>query len=220
MAIDFIEACFQSWGNCGEQRGVDAINEILRDSATGFELTPFVTIQTDKPGGMFGRNVGRVIEHQYPQMIRVDSQYLHRETVQPAIGILSDSRFQCANQEFLAAHEHFRHGRFQECLNECLKVFESTLKIICHAKKWPYQQTDAAKQLIQICLNNGLIPTFGQQQLTSLRTLLESGIPTTRNKLSGHGQGVQPVDVPEAVAKYALHLTATTVVLLAESAQL
>lgn len=58
MALDFIEMCFQVRGNCGRQKGVDAINEILRDAAIGYELTPFVEIQTNKPG-----NLHRILWH-------------------------------------------------------------------------------------------------------------------------------------------------------------
>lgn len=44
--------------------------------------------------------------------------------------VLSDKRYKGASQEFLAANEHYRHGRYKECLNDCLKAFESTMKII------------------------------------------------------------------------------------------
>lgn len=77
--------------------------------------------------------------------------------------------------------------------------------------------TDTAKTLIDICLINDLIPTFTQQQLTSLRTLLESGVPTIRNKQAGHGQGVARHQVPPHLARLGLHLTASIVVLLVES---
>ncbi|MHC4406100.1 MAG: DUF7014 domain-containing protein, partial [Planctomycetota bacterium] len=94
------------------------------------------------------------------------------------------------------------------------------MKIVCHHKGWPYKQKDTAKVLITTCLDKGLVPTFSQQQLTSLRTLLESGVPTVRNKQSGHGQGMEQHDVPQHLARYALHLTAATVLLLADSAEL
>jgi hypothetical protein len=55
MALDFIEMCFQVWGHCGQQKGVDAINEVFRDAGIGYELTPFIEIQTNKPGSLFGR---------------------------------------------------------------------------------------------------------------------------------------------------------------------
>lgn len=38
-----------------------------------------------------------------------------------------------------------------------------------------------------------------------------------RNKTSGHGQGIEIVDVPQHLASYALHLAAANVVLLIEA---
>lgn len=42
----------------------------------------------------------------------------------------------------------------------------------------------------------------------------EAGVPTVRNKLGGHGQGAEQIEVPDYVAAYALHLTATNILLL------
>lgn len=137
--------------------------------------------------------------------------------ITPSLTLLSDPQFAGANEEFLKAHDHYRHGRHSECLVECLKTFESTMKIICDLKGWPYKATNTAKSLIQICLDNGLVPTFTQQQLTSLRTLMESGIPTIRNKQAGHGQGSTPRQVPPHFARFGLNSTAAIVVLLVES---
>jgi hypothetical protein len=100
------------------------------------------------------------------------------------------------------------------------EAFESTMKIICENKRWPYNQNDTASRLIKVCLDNGLVPTFSDTQLTSLRTLLESGVPTVRNKQGGHGQGVQRIQVADSVARFALHLTAAAILLLVESAGL
>jgi hypothetical protein len=49
--------------------------------------------------------------------------------------VLWSAKFDGANEEYLKAHEHYRHRRnkecLTECLTECLKAFESTMKIIC-----------------------------------------------------------------------------------------
>jgi len=51
------------------------------------------------------------------QMVRVDSQYLHSEAVKPALYLLgNEKRFKGANEEFLKAHEHYRHK--PECVND------------------------------------------------------------------------------------------------------
>lgn len=165
------------------------------------------------------RFVQHAIGYQYVsgQIVVQTHSMLHTETVLPALHLLSDPVFHGANQEYLEAHEHYRHGRYAECLVDCLKAFESTIKIICHSKGWPYSQNDTASKLIEVCLSHGLVPTFTQQQLTSLRTLLESGVPTLRNKQAAHGQGTQRHDVPAHLARFALHVTAAVIVLLVEA---
>jgi len=61
-----------------------------------------------------------------------------------------------------------------------------------------------------------LVPNYLQSQLTSLRSLFESGVPTIRNKLGGHGQGTISTKVDDSVASYALHLAASNIVFFAQ----
>lgn len=151
------------------------------------------------------------------EIVRVDSKLLHQEVVKPALALLHDPQFKGANDEFLTAHEHHRHGRQKECLVECLKAFESTMKTVCALRGWQVDGNATARPLIDACLDNGLFPRYLETQLNSLRTLLTSGVPTARNRQAGHGQGATPVDVPDELAAYALHLTAANIVLLVEA---
>jgi hypothetical protein len=153
------------------------------------------------------------------EIIRVDSEFLHAEAVKPTLAVLRDKNFKGANEEFLKAHEHYRHGRYKECLVDALKAFESTMKTICGLRGWSTQPTDTAKTLITTCMSNGLFPAYFGSQFSSIRSLLESGVPTVRNKNGGHGQGAAPVVVPEYLARYALNLTAATVLFMVEAHQ-
>lgn len=150
------------------------------------------------------------------ELLRVDSQFIHSEVVKPVLQLLGrDKSYSGANDEFLSAHEHYRHKRYKECLNDCLKSFESLMKAIHKKHSWPYNTNDTAKKLINNCLSNNLIPEYLQNQFSSVRVLLESGIPTVRNKEGGHGQGAEITKVPEHLASYTLHLTATNLLFLA-----
>jgi len=163
------------------------------------------------------RALGIGYQYESGEMIRVDSQLIHAEVVKPALALLAAKEYAGANAEFLKAFEHYRKGDTKECLNECLKAFESTMKAICTKRNWPFKATDAAKDLIDVCLKNNLIPALIQSHIGGVRAALESGIPTVRNRLSGHGQGATVVDVPLHYAGYMLHLTATTIQFLVES---
>lgn len=161
----------------------------------------------------------RGVGYQYESgiVIRVDSKLVHEEVIKPALRFLSEKAYAGANQEFLSAHEHYRHQKHKECLNDCLKAFESTMKSICVKRKWAYQPTDTAKSLLDIIFGKGLIPAFMQSHFTGIRSSLEAGVPTVRNKLGGHGQGANQVIVPEYIASYLLHLTATNIILLIQA---
>ncbi|HHX8665506.1 DUF7014 domain-containing protein [Vibrio diabolicus] len=74
------------------------------------------------------------------------------------------------------------------------------MKSICDKRGWVYQANVTAKGLIQICMDNELIP--------SLKILLESSVPTGHNKLSGHAQGSETTETPEHLVAYMLHMTA------------
>lgn len=148
------------------------------------------------------------------EIMRVDSELIHVEAVKPALRLLNQKQYQGAQQEFLSAHEHYRRGKNKEALNDCLKSFESTMKVICDKRGWKYESNATAKTLIKVCFDNELVPSFWQQQLASLQSMLESGIPTGRNKLSAHGQGSSPTSVPEHLVAYMLHMTASTLLFL------
>ncbi|MCY4552808.1 MAG: hypothetical protein OXC79_03965 [Candidatus Poribacteria bacterium] len=166
------------------------------------------------------REHGVGYQYKSGKIIKVDSQFIHSEAIKPALIMLSDPMYKGANEEFLKAHEHYRKGRYKECLNECLKAFESCLKTICQKRNWQYDdKRSTAKGLIQIVFDNGLIPSFMQSHFSALKSTLESGLPTVRNRQAGHGQGSTQVIVPEYIAAYALHLTASNILLLANADQ-
>jgi AbiJ N-terminal domain 4 len=173
--------------------GIDELNQRFKEHGLGYEYTN-------------------------REIIRIDSEFVHAEVIKPALTLLHTKEFSGAQAEFLKAHEHYRHGRQKEALTESSKALESTLKTICDKRKWAYdKQKDTSQKLIEICVANDLIPQFWLQQFTALRSTLESGAPTGRNKLGAHGQGASIVQVPPHVTAYALHMAAAAIVFLVEA---
>lgn len=151
------------------------------------------------------------------ELIRIDSQYVHSEVVRPAMALLQKSSFHGASDEFMRAHEHYRKGRHKEAISEALKAFESVLLTICQLRGWSCGPTATAGRLIETVFTNGLIPPDLKSHFTALPSLLQSGLPSLRNRHGGHGQGSEPVTVPAYLAAYALHLAAANIVLLVEA---
>jgi len=156
-------------------------------------------------------------EYSDGQLIRVDSAFAHQEIVKPVLTVLRGSRFITAQAEFLKAHTHYRKSEYSDALIECCKAFESTMKIICAKRKWTVDKNATASALVKACLDNGLVPEFWQGHIGGLKNLLESAIPTPRNKLGGHGAGAASHAVSEPLARYVLNMTASTILFLTEA---
>ncbi|RJX81163.1 STM4504/CBY_0614 family protein [Pseudomonas sp. LS-2] len=158
-------------------------------------------------------------EYSDEQIIRIDSQLLHSEVVKPALQLLSEPGFEGAHDEYLAAHEHFRHRRYKEALNEALKAFESTIKVIAGVRGWTINKGDTANKLVKACMDNGLFPSYYQSHFSGLTNLLVGGVPSIRNAEAGHGQGAVVKEIESHIVAYTLHMTAAAIVLFVQSYQ-
>ncbi|MFW1759887.1 STM4504/CBY_0614 family protein [Acinetobacter guillouiae] len=193
-----------------------AINILVRESPNDFYTSKQEPDDAIEELNIRFKETGLGYQFEENELIKVDSQFIHSEVVKPVLQLLgSDKDYQGPSAEFLTAHEHYRHQRYKECLNDCLKAFESLMKAIHKKNNWTFnQQKDTSSKLINNCLTKGLIPNYLQDQFTSINKLLESGVPTIRNKEGGHGQGAEIKEVPEYLASYALHLTASNLLFL------
>lgn len=151
------------------------------------------------------------------KIVRVDSQYVHATSVQPVLRLLKTNKFKGAEDHFLQAHEHFRGGKYEDAITCALKSLESAMKTICDARKIQYDPDKAtAKQLIGKMFSAQVIPAFLESEFSGIRSVLESGLPTLRNRAGGHGQGATPRNIPEHFAAYALHMAASNILFLVE----
>lgn len=148
------------------------------------------------------------------QLIQLDSTFIHKEAVLPAIGFLHEKGFDAARGEFLEAHRYYRIGDYESCLTECCKSFESVIKVIAHKRRWSVDSNSNASRLISAIFDYELIPKYIQSEFSALKSILESGVPTVRNKDGGHGSGVSVREVPKHIAAFQLHQTAAAIQLL------
>jgi Domain of unknown function (DUF7014)/AbiJ N-terminal domain 4 len=163
------------------------------------------------------RHAGFGYQFEGGQIVRVDSQLLHSEVVKPALALLTDPRFEGAQQEFLSAHAHHRAGEHEDAIVDANRAFESTLKAICDIMKWECSKGARASDLVKIIRSKGLLPDYLDQSFDQLIATLQSGLPKVRNEAGGHGQGTIPRVTPSYIAGYALHLAAANIVLLVEA---
>lgn len=85
------------------------------------------------------------------KIIRVDSEYLHKEAVEPALLLLDDPAYSVAQKNFLKALRYYRKDDFDAALIACGKSLESTLKAICDKRGWKRQHNAGTRSLINTC---------------------------------------------------------------------
>lgn len=203
-ALDVVELFFRG------------IHNLVNGQFSYAELQPELNRVIDKLNIRF-REHGRGYALEGRNLIRIDSEIIHHTIVKPTLHLLHDKLFKNAEDEYLSAHEHYRNGDYEECLVDCLKAIETTIKIIGDKREWPISDKDTASKLIDHVLSNKLIPDYLQTHFNALRSCLESGVPTVRNKSGGHGKGVRTDAVPAYMAEYLLGSSATTIRFLVEA---
>jgi len=206
-ALDVIELCFK------------VIDKGIRNFGSGDRMNAGIEVSADDAIEELNqrfREHGVGFQYVDGSIIRVDSQLLHSETVIPALALLHKSGFTGPNDEFMRAFDHHRKGEKKDAIADASNAFESTMKAICDARGWQYDQKDTAKPLLDILFRNGLIPAELASHFAGLRSVMESGLPTLANRTSRHGQGATPTEVPDHYVAYALHLVASNIVFLIE----
>ncbi|UAJ09245.1 STM4504/CBY_0614 family protein [Glacieibacterium megasporae] len=183
----------------------------------------FKSVTSSLPDNAIAELNARLLEaqvgYQYVggEILKIDSLLIHKEVVLPVLTLLSDVEFAGAEKEFRGAHKLFREQSYELCLTECCKSFESVLKVIANKRDWPISSNDTAGKLLAAAFANNLVPSYLQSEFSGLRTVLESGISSVRNKDSGHGTGVTPRSIPEHLAAFQLHQTATAILFLVQA---
>jgi len=209
--LDFIEFIFRIDAYHQLSNDPDAlvrdINEFLLVDDLPFALTPFV--REKRTEDFYGRPSEVCVISSYPQVVIRSNQVSYAVAVEPAIHLLRDASFAAAEKEFLGTLEDYRHRRYGDCLTKCGSALESTMKLICARKGWPYKETDTAATLLKIVLTRSGLESFFEQPLLTIATL--------RNRLStSHGGGATPRSVSPQKARYAINATASAILLLVE----
>ncbi len=151
------------------------------------------------------------------QIIRIDSKLVHAEIIKPALSLLAASDFAKANADFMTAHRHYRAGEYKDSITASNRAFESMLKAICDLEKWEYGKGDRAPELISKVRNNGLFTHDFDKSFDAYIAMLKTGLPAVRNDAGGHGEGLLAPAVTAQIARFAINLTASNILLLGES---
>jgi hypothetical protein len=168
------------------------------------------------------REAGTVYRVADGAITKSTDDFSHEAAVVPALQALAAPGFENALKEFHDALAAYRGGKYDIVLQKANHAFESTMKVISGKMRWPYEETATAKKMLDVMMSNRLVAPMRDSALKALATLLESDLPTLRNKMpsAGHGAGEKKADIPEPVAAYAVNVAAANIRLLMESYRL
>lgn len=212
--LDFIEDIFRVeclfHASKPENQMVDELNELFQYNNLPYYITEFITEEVKDV--IFGGQEHTAIKTKhFPKVIMKESEVVHEMAIKPTLELLQRPDFKSANDEFLEALEDYRKGDYGDCLTKCNSAFESVMKILCDKNKWSYNQSDTANKLVKVVLDNTTLESYFESPLILIATI--------RNKLSkSHGAGTSSRNVPQHIARYAINVTASSILLLAEEA--
>ena len=133
--------------------------------------------------------------------------------LEPALAVLSEPRFEVADEEFRSAMKEYKNGSYADCLVKCGSAFESVLKVICKSNGWSFDETDTAGQLMRTVVERSSLDSFFKEPLALIATM--------RHRMSAaHGGGDRHRAPQRHVARYAVSSVAAAVILLVNAAGL
>ncbi len=150
-------------------------------------------------------------------IIRKDSQYMHAEAIKPALALLTAVDFAKANEDFMTAHRHYRNREFKDAVTAANRSFETMLKSICDLEGWTHGKGDRATELVTLVSNKGLFTHDFDKGLSAYVAMLKTGLPNVRNDAGGHGEGLAAEEVTAGIARYAINMAASNIVLLGDA---
>ena len=137
------------------------------------------------------------------RIFRVDLGFVEREVVQPVFAELAKSaRFEGALDELSEAAQALTCGDTKAAIANAAKSFESTLKVLTE------QGAGTASQLLRRLAETRYFSDLPDQEAKSFPESVFMALPFIRNRLGGHGQGQQVIEVPVRYAQLAVHLAA------------
>ncbi len=159
-------------------------------------------------------------QFQNGQLIEITSEFTYAEVIEPTLTLLANPLFEAADDEFRDAFEEFKKRNYEDCIADCGNAFESVIKVIAAQKGWDdVKPTDPASKLIEALYRHDLIPSWMQEQMKGLKSMLQ-GAPTVRNKEASHGAGAAPRKISKELAAYQLHQTAAAMLFLVSQSEL
>jgi hypothetical protein len=134
--------------------------------------------------------------------------------VSKPLTLLINEEFKGATEEFTKAIYCYTKNDYENCILEACKAFESTIKSILDNRNVTYDPNARLQVLIAALKTEGLFDSYLDSFSNNLIAILNSSVNTVRNRLSGHGDGLETNEVERSYSSFALNLSGSCIVFL------
>lgn len=136
------------------------------------------------------------------EFFKLDSDFLGIRLAAEAHDVLAANRFAGAANEYAKARQELALHDVKDAIIQAGKSFESTMQIMTGMKH------SNADGLIRTMLKQGYFDDLPETIRQGFAEQVMKTLPFLRNKLAGHGQGAQIIEVPHAYGVMAVQLAA------------
>jgi len=189
--LDVIEVCFSELWNEKKIVFQQAINSAMEDEKASWRLSD----------GYF---------------FMVDSEFLEQHILATTHLVLGDNGFKGAMDEFAEARSDLTGGDYKDAIFKACKSLESVVKTILTARDISFTPTSSASTLFGVLIDKAFFNDLPQDGQNAIRDIVLQSLPTLRNKLAGHGQGAEVVNISKEYASLAVNLAAVLNMFLVE----
>jgi hypothetical protein len=139
------------------------------------------------------------------QFFKVDSEFLAVQVLEKAQELMKNDGFHGPLDEFRQARGDLATSDHKGAIVNACNAFESTLKAVL------YRDNGTARDLLMDFIDKGYCDDIPETVRPGLRDQVLQSLPFIRNKLGGHGQGNEVVNVPKPYAELAVHLAGSLI---------
>ena len=113
--------------------------------------------------------------------------------------------------EFRKAMDFLTTGDFKNAIHNACNSFESTIKKVLNKDR------GNAKELISGLKNSGFYYGISDELVRGIGDNVLTSLPYLRNRLGGHGQGGEVIEIPKVYAELAVNIAGSFIVFIIEN---
>ena len=199
--LDFLEISFRNQWAPHNDDFVTSVNHVLEAHDSPYLLTPYAYSRGVDESGQ-----GYEYVSAYPRAYLKQESVVQKESIEPALGVLSDPAYEAPAKDFRKALARHRTGDYDGCVTACSASVEGTIKVAADKLRWRKVKGNGLGKLAQSFVSRSSLP----DKLHRAFSLLED-FRSTDGDAHGHADESQAT---EAVAKFFIGWAATLILLI------